>query len=97
MRLWRVTVTVNGATREQQFRVSSYNPLIARMEVLAQLIENERPATLAFRDSGGIRRLLADDVRLRQVDLHRAAQVLAGMEAKRSFGSWVLLTRTPDP
>ena len=90
---WSAKVRTTATTDWQRFPVRCSNSMIARVEVLAQLVDQEKPASIAVPDRGGLGRLLRQTRRAKQVDLHRAIEALAGWGVVSSPPGWLLLRR----
>ncbi len=93
VRCWLVELVSRDAVDREVVTVRSRNPLIGKIEVVAHVVEDRQLATLAVRDTGGIRRLLQHEVRARQVDLWKALQVLKAWEPSQVSPNWMLLSR----
>jgi hypothetical protein len=91
VRLWRARLDRGGQVSHAAVRERSYNPLVGKVEALAQLWSYEQSGRLAVRDSGGIRELLKAGVRPRQVDLAKALRLLSCGRARQASPHWLVL------
>ena len=75
-REWKATCRIDGRRKKTVFTVTTLNPSLARLEVIADLLSQKSPRTVALPSRGGAVHFLTKSSKPLAVSLRMSLQVL---------------------